>query len=139
MKQFYYAFSNHGAYLNNNKILLSPNDKDLNQCIIEFGGSIYKDFEEKKFYLEKLVKDDRMMVANIMHINSSCVSYTNLVSEKTDALIVSTKKLWDIMPGEFLLEEAGILKYPMDFEGKLRLFTQNKKIIDLLLSHENNS
>ncbi len=139
MKQFYYAFSNHGAYLNNNKILLSPNDKDLNQCIIEFGGSIYKEFEEKKFYLEKLVKDDRMMVANIMHINSSCVSYTNLVSEKTDALVISTKKLWDIMPGEFLLEEAGILGYPMDFEGKLKLFTQNKKIIDLLLSHENNS
>lgn len=133
MKQFYYAFSNHGAYLNNNKILLSTNDKSLNQCIVEFGGSIYKEFAEKKFYLEKLVKPEQMMVANIMHINSSCISYTNLLSENTDALITSSKKLWDIMPGEFLLEEAGIKGYSMDFEGKLKLYTKNKKILDLLL------
>lgn len=137
LKQFYYAFSNHGAYLNNNKILISPNIKDLNRCIVEFGGSIYKEIAEKKFYLSKLIKDDQMLVSNIMHINSSCVSYTNLASEKTDALIVSTKKLWDVMPGEFLLEEVGFLGYSMDFEGKLKLFTKNKKIIDLLLTINN--
>lgn len=137
LKQFYYAFSNHGAYLNNNKILISSNIKDLNRCIVEFGGSIYKEIAEKKFYLSKLIKDDQMLVSNIMHINSSCVSYTNLASEKTDALIVSTKKLWDIMPGEFLLEEVGFLGYSMDFEGKLKLFTKNKKIIDLLLTINN--
>ena len=137
LKQFYYAFSNHGAYLNNNKILISSNIKDLNRCIVEFGGSIYKEIAEKKFYLSKLIKDDQMLVSNIMHINSSCVSYTNLASEKTDALIVSTKKLWDVMPGEFLLEEVGFLGYSMDFEGKLKLFTKNKKIIDLLLTINN--
>ncbi len=137
LKQFYYAFSNHGAYLNNNKILISSNIKDLNRCIVEFGGSIYKEIAEKKFYLSKLIKDDQMLVSNIMHINSSCVSYTNLASEKTDALIVSTKKLWDIMPGEFLLEEVGFLGYSMDFEGKLKLFTKNKKIIELLLTINN--
>ena len=137
LKQFYYAFSNHGAYLNNNKILISSNIKDLNRCIVEFGGSIYKEIAEKKFYLSKLIKDDQMLVSNIMHINSSCVSYTNLASEKTDALIASTKKLWDIMPGEFLLEVVGFVGYSMDFEGKLKLFTKNKKIIELLLTINN--
>ncbi len=136
LKQFYYAFENHGTYLNNNKIITSHNNKSLNQCIIEFGGSIYKEFDEKKFYFKKLVKSDYIIPANIMHINSSAISYTNLISRKTDALITSTKKLWDIMPGEFLLEEAGIKKYSMDFDEKLNLFTNNKDILDLLLPND---
>ena len=71
-----------------------------------------------------------------MHINSSCIAYTNLVSTNTDALITSTKKLWDIMPGEFIAKEAGIQMYKMDFENKLKLFTKNPKVKDLLLKGE---
>lgn len=136
MNKFYYAFENHGAYVNNNKILLEDNNKDINRCIIEFGGSIYKEIEEKEVYLKKLIEDKKLLVSNIMHINSSCIAYTNLVSTNTDALITSTKKLWDIMPGEFIAKEAGIQMYKMDFENKLKLFTKNPKVKDLLLKGE---
>ena len=135
--RFFYAFENHGAYVNNNKILIpEENSKSLNQCIVEFSGSLYKEFEEKSLYLRKLMGDNKLLVSNVMHINSSCVAYTNLVSQYTDALIISTKKPWDIMPGEFIAKEVGIKSYSMDFDNKLVLFTNNSKVKQLLLSDE---
>lgn len=134
--KFYYAFENHGAYVNNNKILLpEENTKSLNQCIVEFSGSLYKEFELKALYLKKLMENNRLLVSNVIHINSSCVAYTNLASQYTDALIVSTKKLWDIMPGEFIAKESGIKSYAMDFEGKLTLLTKNEQVKQLLLTN----
>ena len=137
MKKMYYALKNQGAYVNNNKILLDNlNTKDANRCIVEFGGSIYKQRVEKLNYLIKLIGDNMLLVSNVMHINSSCVAYTNLVTGNTDALVTSTKKLWDIMPGEFLLKETGIKAYKMDFENKLTLFTNNEQVRKLLLENK---
>lgn len=135
LNEFYYAFENHGVYVNNNKILDTENDKPLNRCILEFGGSIYKYKEDKLIYLNKLMEDNKMLVSNIMHINSSCVAYTNLARGNTDALITSTKKLWDIMPGEFILKELGFKKYSLDFNNHLTLFTNNVNIKNILLNN----
>ena len=133
ISEFYYAVENKGAYLNNHKIV-DININPLNQCIVEFGGSIYKEFEEKKQILEKLMNKNSLKVANLLHINSCCVAYANLASNKTDALIISTKKKCDIMPGECLCKEAGIKSYPIDFDRKVRLLTANEDIKSLVLS-----
>ena len=69
-----------------------------------------------------------------MHINSCCISFTNLISNKTDALIIASNKPWDVMPGQFILQEIGIKSYALDFNKKLRLFTNNQEIKDLLLT-----
>ena len=104
--------------------------------------TIYEYFKEySEEMIDKVIsdlgpEDKKLLVSNIMHINSSCIAYTNLVSTNTDALITSTKKLWDIMPGEFIAKEAGIQMYKMDFENKLKLFTKNPKVKDLLLKGE---
>lgn len=133
-EKLYYAFEGHGSYLNNNRIILNPNKKPLNQCIVEFGGSLYKEFNIKKQIIEKLIHNNNFIIGNILHINSCCVSYSNLVSEQTDALVISTKKKWDIMPGIFLCQEAGMKFYNMDFENKLTLITNNEELKDILLS-----
>lgn len=74
------------------------------------------------------------MVANLYHVNSSCIAYTNLASEKTDGLITSSHKPWDIMPGMLICKEAGISSYPLDFDNKLTLLTKSQALKDLLLS-----
>lgn len=118
--------------MNNNKIL-TKSKVPLNQAVVEFGGSIYKEFETKKAYFEKLVKKDKILVANILHVNTCCISFTNLASRKTDALIISSQKPWDVMPGMFLLKEAGIECYSLDFKNKVKLFTANEELKKLIL------
>lgn len=128
--ELYYAAENFGAYLNNNMII--PNEPvPANQAIIEFGGSIYKETEIKRGCLQNLIRSGHLAVSNIMHINSSCIAYTNLASGRTDALITSTVKPWDVMPGELLCKECGIpIKY-MDENKKVKMFTNNQQVIDV--------
>lgn len=130
--ELYYAAKNQGAYINNNKILPST-PVPSSQAIVEFGGSISKELDTKKTYLQNLLNDDQLSVANILHINASCISYTNLVSGKTDALITSTKTLWDIMPGEFLCKECGIPLIYLDFNETVKLLTTNEELKNLIL------
>ena len=59
-------------------------------------------------FLEINREDKKLAISNILHINSCCISYTNLAMGRTDALIVSTNKPWDVMPGEFLCKELGL-------------------------------
>lgn len=131
--EFFYAAANQGAYINNNKILAKP-EIPLNQAVVEFGGTIYKELENKKVYFNKLVKKDRLMVANLYHVNSSCIAYTNLASGKTDGLITSSHKPWDVMPGMLICKESGITSYHLDFDNKLTLLTKSQALKDLLLS-----
>lgn len=133
----YYAAENLGAYVNNNKIMLRES-VPMNQAIVEFGGSIYKEFESKKLFLSRLMGDNKMKVAGILHINSCCISFTNLVSGKTDALIIASRKLWDILPGMFLLEECGIKAHYLDFDKNLILYTNNDEIKNELFRTDNN-
>lgn len=128
--ELYYAAHNQGAFVNNNRILRTTS-APLNQSVVEFGGSTYKELNSKKLYFHKLVKDDRLLIANLLHINACCISFTNLVSGKTDALITASKKLWDIMPGLCLLEESGIQCYSLN--SNLKLFTANESLLKLLL------
>ncbi len=131
-KELYYAAENIGAFLNNNKIL--PTDAvPLNQAIVEFGGSIYKERDVKKVLLDDFITDNHLIISNVLHVNSCCISYTNLVSNKTDALIISSKKAWDIMPGEFLCKVCGIPIYYLDSNKNVRLITKNNEIKKLLL------
>lgn len=129
--ELYYAVENQGAYINNNKIL--PKEAvPINQTIVEFGGSIFKEFETKKILFHKIMKEDKLLVANIIHINSCCISFSNLASGKTDALIIASNKPWDIIPGKFLIEQIGIKPQFLDFDKKVVLYTKNEEIKDIL-------
>jgi len=106
LNEMYYAVKDKGTYLNDKRIVLNK-DTEVNKCIVEFCGSMHKFYEEKSYLFNRLMNmEDR--VANFMHINSCCFAFTNLIAGRTDALILSTKKPWDILPGIMLLKEAGI-------------------------------
>lgn len=134
-KEMYYAAENQGTYLNNNKIL-SIESVPLNQVIVEFGGSIHKEYETKKEYLSKLMENGKLVISNVLHINSCCISYSNLISGKTDGLIIATNKPWDIMPGEFMCKECGLNVEYLDFDQKVKLITSNSELKDKILSHQ---
>lgn len=133
LNELYYAVDHKGAYMNGNKILPSKH-LPLKQSIVELGGSLYKERASKKIYISKLVKDNKMEVSNLFHVNSSCISFTNIASGKTDALITASNKPWDVMPGILLCTEAGIKSYILDFNGNLKLFTSNPDLRDLILN-----
>lgn len=130
--ELYYAAENQGAFVNNNKIL-HRKEVPLNQAIVEFGGTLYKNLEQKEILFHKLVKDDKILVGNLFHVNSCCISFTNLVSGKTDALVISSHKPWDVLPGSFLLKEAGIKREYLDFDKAVSLYTNNDEIKDILM------
>lgn len=136
-QELYYAAKAQGAYLNNDKILPNNTQVPTKQSIVEFCGSIHNKFNEKKIYLEKLMPNGRLEISNILLINSCCVAYTNLVSGKTDALISSVNRPWDIMPGELLCEECGIPIIYLDFDNQLRLVTNNEELKDIIFTGAN--
>lgn len=121
--EVYYAKKGEGVFLNHTKLSLKP-PLEFRRCIVEFGGSMHKYYKEKQRILESLIFSEKGS-PGIMHINASCISFTNLISGKTDALIISTKKPWDIIPGIFLCEEAGIKEEKI---GNLELYTNNSEL-----------
>lgn len=131
LDELYYAVKNHGAYLNNKKLERKSN-VDINQAIVEFCGSIHKCYEDKKIVFDKIMNMDER-VANFMHINSCCIAFTNLASGRSDTLILSTKKLWDVLPGILICKELGIEKIPLTSNGSLELYSNSKELNDKLL------
>lgn len=127
LKEIYYALNGFGAFLNHKKIHFQDN-LELEQCNVEFCGSVYKCFEEKEKILKEITLNEQK-VANVMHINSCCIAFTNLVSDRTDALILSTQKPWDILPGIFMLKEYGIDKINI---GNLSLFSKCEELTDII-------
>lgn len=106
LSETYYAIKDKGVYLNHKKINLKKN-VPFNESIIEFCGSCHKKTEEKQELFDKLLKTTPRP-ANFMHINSCCFAFANLLSSRADTLIISTVKPWDILPGVFMVQEAGV-------------------------------
>ncbi len=128
LNEIYYALNGFGTFLNNQKTYLKD-DVKFEECNVEFCGSIHKEFEEKAKILKEItLKDER--VANVMHINSCCIAFTNLISGRTDALVLSTKKIWDVLPGAFLLKEYGIEKINI---GNLSLYSKSNSLKDKII------
>lgn len=138
--ELYYACEGQGTYLNNNKILNEPNTKPLNQCLIEFNGTLEKELDSKIKVYKKLHDGDKKLVSDYRYVNSSCIAFTNLAKGFISGLVLSNKKPWDIIPGLLICKEAGIMSYPMDFENRLTFLTSNVDLKDLVLTpkKENN-
>lgn len=126
LKEFYYAIKGKGAYLNNVKIQKS--DCYLHESIVEFCGSLYKNLDSKKDLFYTLI-DNSPKPANFMHINSCSYGFANLFSKRTNALVLSTKRVWDVLPGNFIALEAGINQY---IYKDLIIYSNSKEFDDLI-------
>jgi len=108
LNEIYYAIKGKGVYLNHKRI--NYQEYPINESIVEFCGSIHKKYNEKKNIFDNMLNSS-LRPGNFMHINSCCIAFTNLLSGRTNTLVVSTIKPWDILPGLFMVEEAGFKKY----------------------------
>ena len=113
INELYYGIKGKGVFLNYKRLNLRK-DVPLNESIIEFCGSAHKKTEEKMLLFRRLL-DNNVKPANFMHINTCSFAFANLLSGRTNALIVSTKKPWDVLPGIFMVEELGANTY--NYEG----------------------
>jgi len=129
LNEIYYALNNIGTFFNHKKIT-SYDIVEFKKCNVEFCGSVYKFFDEKSKILKELTLN-KDKVANIMHINSCCIAFTNLISGRTDALILSTKKAWDILPGIFLLKQMGIEQIELN---NLFLYSKSPELNKIILN-----
>ena len=119
--EMYYALKGKGAYMNDIKISLD--NYTMHESIIEFCGSMHKCLDSKKKIFDKLILNE-IKPANFMHINSCCYAFANLLSNRTNVMILSTKKPWDILPGVFMTEELGIKKYSFN---DLTIFSNSRE------------
>ena len=129
LNEIYYAVKGIGTFYNHKKVSLNGN-VEINKSIVEFCGSMNKFYEEKKQLFESLLNLEEK-VANFMHINCCCIAFTNLISERTDALIVSTKKPWDIIPGIMLCKEAGIGEITV---GNLSIYSNSNELVKKIVN-----
>lgn len=130
-RQIFYSLDGKGSFLNDKKLKLNkPNT--LNSCIVEFCGSLNKYYDEKKVIIDYLMKDKK--VADIKYNNICSLAFANLATGKTDALILSTKKPWDIMPGILLVKELGI--FGINISDNLVLYTNNDELAKYIIGYK---
>ena len=127
LDELYYAIKGEGVYLNHKKIKLHKN-VPLKESIIEFCGSVHKKTEEKEYLFKKLLNNS-IKPANYLYINSCCIGFTNILSRRSETLIVSTKNVWDVLPGLFMLYEAGVKAF--NYNG-IYIYSVTDKIEDIL-------
>lgn len=130
--ELYYAAENQGVYLNNKK-LEKPLILPLKDAVVEFGGSIANGYEVKEECLARLLNYNEDRVSNILYIKSCCTAYTNLLTNKTSALITAATSPWDVMPGELMCRELGIEITYLDKDKTVKLFTNNQEIKDVII------
>ena len=121
LNEFYYGIKGKGVYLNHKKINLKK-EIPINESTIEICGSLHKKFQAKKYIFEKILNNN-VRPANFMHINTCAFAFSNLLSGRTDTLILSTIKPWDVLPGIFLAEELGIKSYTYE---ELKIYSNTK-------------
>lgn len=130
--ELYYAAENQGVFLNNKKLektLILP----IQDAVVEFGGSIANGFDVKEKCLDRLLSHNENKVSNILYIKSCCTAYTNLLTNKTSALITAATSPWDVMPGELMCRELGIEIIYLDKDKRVKLFTNNQEIKKVLI------
>lgn len=123
----YYAIKGKGAYLNHKKIGVRKN-VPLNESIVEICGSAHKLTTEKQIIFNALL-NYKPRPANFMHINSCCFAFSNLLSGRSNTLVLSTIKPWDIIPGVFLVQEAGIESFKV---GDIAIYSTCPEIKDII-------
>ena len=131
INEFYFAVRNKGTYLNGERVF-KVQTYDAEKAMVEFVGSYFKESIDKLSLLFQFMKtEDAPKVRNILYINACCAGFTNLIAGRTDAIVLSAKKPWDIIPGKFLCHEVGIEAQVVKGSQGLFLFANDQQIASL--------
>jgi myo-inositol-1(or 4)-monophosphatase len=102
-----------GAYLNGQLLPQAP-DRDLKDCIIEFGaGSTKKQYTEQSFAIAKEIFSECL---DLRRICSSALAVAYVAAGRLNGYFERSIKPWDYAAATMMLEECGALC--CDWEGK---------------------
>jgi len=100
-----------GVYLNGKKLEKAP-DRDLTDCIIEFGaGSTKKQYTEESFAIAKEVFRGCL---DIRRMCSSAIAIAYVAAGKINGYFERSIKPWDYAAATLMLEENGCAAYDWD-------------------------
>ena len=138
LDQMYSAFIDGGSYLNGRQIYVNQ-AVNLHQVVISMG-----DFSKTGDRVDK----NRIRLAGIAavanHIaqlkmwGSACFDLTSLAAGRTDAYLVYSYDIWDIMPGYLIAKEAGavfaqLTGEPFDDSATTLIGASNSQLMNVLL------
>jgi len=103
-KSFYFAELNAGAFLNNQRIKVSP-DKELRDTLVAY--SLDYSEEKKKFDRDISIFSSIVKHSRNVRSTNSLVDYCYTAEGKFGACINLTNKIWDIAAPMLLIKEAG--------------------------------
>lgn len=95
-----------GVWLNGAKLPI-PKDRDINQCIVEFGaGSTHKQFADVSFDLAKGIFKSCL---DIRRICSSAIATAYVAAGRLNGYFEKELKPWDYAAATLMLEESGCI------------------------------
>lgn len=112
-KDLFVAKAGEGAFLNGKKLSKAP-DRELRDCIIEFGaGSTKKQYTDESFNIAKEIFRNCL---DIRRICSSALAIAYVAAGKLNGYFERDIKPWDYAAATLMLEECGV-KYS-DWQGR---------------------
>lgn len=125
-KAVYYA-NKFGSFKNNSKITVS-NITSFEEAVAAFGDfSFYPDFIKTQQEHMKILSEN---FKRIRMFGSSCVDNCMLAGGNIDAYVIHSNNSWDLLPGHFLVEQAGGVVFS-NKEGNIHI-SGNREIVDSL-------
>lgn len=114
LREEYYAIKGKGAYCNGKKITVSPKE-NLHQTIVSFSDYNHEQPLEKQpvYQMQQRLYNK---IGRMRGFGASCFDFTGVAGGRTDAYVLVTHNLWDVLPGAFLCKEAGA--YVCDITGR---------------------
>lgn len=111
INEFYVAEKGKGAYLNNQKIKVSQNN--LKKALLTYcHGNNEQDLKQAL----KIYQHFKLSNFDIRQIGSAALEFGWVAKGRTDCYISPGARLWDVVPGSLLVQEAKGKVY--DFNGK---------------------
>ena len=124
-----------GAYLNG-ALLPKVQDRELADCLIEFGaGSTHKEEAEKTFEIGKRVFENCL---DLRRICSSALAISYIAAGRLNGYFEKAIKPWDYAAAHLILEECGGASYdwsgaPIQFDRATSYVCGTKKAVEFML------
>jgi len=127
---YIYAKKDNGCYINHKQVCFDE-AKPLDQSIVTFGDFSRSQPLSRPVQLDLMSKlMDQVMKVRIYGASSTDFSY--VVSGKTQAHILFTKRIWELMPGILMIKESGLTIDSISFDECDGFIMGHKDIVEQL-------
>ncbi|MBD2181340.1 inositol monophosphatase [Planktothrix sp. FACHB-1355] len=138
LEEMYTAHVNNGSYLNGRKISVNSS-VELNQAVISMGDFSKNGDRVEKNRIRLLgIAKIANRIAQLKMWGAACYDLASLAVGRTDAYLVYSYDLWDVMPGYLIAKEAGAIfaqltGEPFDVSATTTIGASNPELMNALL------